>query len=109
MTRYVKPIGLPPPQTGEWMTSGEKIHICGWGDISHIGTNFATELHCTDTVYVSQSECNSKGHYNGQLLSGSFEGPKSTRLNPLNIGIDAFIDEPWKKYFLGRYQSILFG
>ena len=72
LTRYVQPINLPMARDGEWMTEGEKIHLCGWGNIHMVGENFPSELHCVDTVYVKQSVCNSSGHYNGELLTGMF-------------------------------------
>lgn len=72
MTRYVKPINLPKAQTTEWMSDGDAIHLCGWGNIHTIGSNYPSELHCVDTKYVSQVDCNSAGHYDGALLSGMF-------------------------------------
>ena len=69
---YVRPICPPATKSDEWMSEGEPIHVCGWGNTQVVGENYPAKLHCVDTKYVKKSICNERRHYNGEIRKGMF-------------------------------------
>jgi len=69
---YVVPISLPAHQNNEWMPNGADVRVCGWGNTSSSSSNYPSELHCVNVDIVSNSICNDRSHYNGEILKGMF-------------------------------------
>ena len=68
----IKPAQLPPSQSAEWMPNGAEVRVCGWGNIAYPGTDYPSQLYCTDTHIVDNDTCNGAAHYNGGILPGMF-------------------------------------
>jgi len=68
----VKPISMPSQQNNEWLPSGARVHVCGWGNTSTNGSNYPDELHCVNVNIVKMATCNGRTHYNGGILDGMF-------------------------------------
>lgn len=63
---------MAPAQTGEWMSSGTPLKICGWGNTQVVGSNMPAELHCVTTQIVANSVCNGADSYGSGILPGMF-------------------------------------
>ena len=71
INQYVQPICPPPAQSGEWMSEGAPIHVCGWGALQYLGLG-PEQLHCVDTKYVPFAKCSSNDSYGTSILPGMF-------------------------------------